>query len=227
MKTNTKPSSRWAATAATLALICVSGCTHTTPAPVSPSLDQVPANIHFSEHWTPTGAVDLMSPDGTFIRAFFEARSVQDYDRYGEAIYYPGHRQADRTGLAHIGADKPAYGYTTRWVLSLEERPDNTVTAFVCSDILIRATNEEVLTKPSEIYGEPFIYHRTGIPPLANQKGPARAPAVPVFGDWYATNYGNTSKSLKASNERCAKDPGRPALDKSPVSTPGWPVLGV
>ncbi|SHT15925.1 Uncharacterised protein [Mycobacteroides abscessus subsp. abscessus] len=220
----------------TLALTLLVGCTKPshedvlTPTPTSTSSDyQVPVNIHFSEHWIPTPAVDLMSSDGTFIRAFAESSTLKIFSdkSYGPGKLdgsdrgYPGFAHAERT--SNWGGWKDdAYGYTTRWVLSFQEAPDNTVTVLVCSYELIRATKEEVPSRPNDntATGYTLRYHRLGTPPPANQKGPARAPVVSVFGDWYATTYA-TSES---DNQRCFEDPGRPMDDTSPVSSPGWPA---
>ncbi|RIR80302.1 hypothetical protein D2E65_00040 [Mycobacteroides abscessus] len=179
----------------------------------------MPDLVQFSEHWTPTGAVDLMSPDGTFIRAFIESAIVKDFSR-SEDHPYPGYDQANRTNRQDISAYNANYGYTARRVLSLEEHPDNTVAAFICSYVSINPTNKD---SPATS-GLTLRYHRTGTPPPANQKGPARAPTVSVFGDWYATFYGYDGDSHTADN-RCIEY--QPIIDKSPVSTPGWPAQAV
>lgn len=228
MKNHTILSSRWTSAAA-LAMMCLVACTPTpnAPAPTSTTPSpahlgyQVPDLVQFSEHWIATPAVDLMSPDGTFVRAFIESEQVQLFSR-PEDSPYPGYRQADRqTNGRTLGVYQPYHGYTTRRVMSFEEHPDSTVTAFICSYTSIRPMKEDV---PPGISGSTLRYHRNGTPPPANQKGPSRAPAGSVFGDWYATFYGpdgNPNESAKPCIE------AQPVIDKSLVSTPGWPAQAV
>lgn len=215
-----------------LALLVLAGCTtsvpNDTPPPVaSPSTHsgyQVRDGIHFSEHWAQTPVVDLMSADGTFIRAFAESRTLQNFSGPGEPDgpdggQYPGYARANQTRNSDGGGWFDAvYGYTTRWIMSFEEAPDNTATVVVCSYVSINPTNED----SPMISGLTLRYHRTGTPPPLNQKGPARAPAAPVFGDWYATTYGYAGEDNHTADARCFKD--RPAVNKSPVPTPGWPA---
>lgn len=226
MKNHTILRSRWTSAAA-LAMVCLAACTPTlnAPAPTSTTSSpahlgyQVPDLIKFSEHWTPTGAVDLMGPDGTFIRAFIESAIIKDFSR-SEDPTYPGYDRANQTNRQDISAYNANYGYTARRVLSLEEHPDNTITAFICSYVSINPTNKD---SPATS-GLTLRYHRTGTPPPANQKGPVRAPTVSVFGDWYATFYGYDGDSHTADN-RCIER--QPVIDKSLVSTPGWPAQAV
>lgn len=166
-----------------------------------------------------------MSADGTFIRAFIESEVVSRFSR-PESAPYPGYLQANRTDHKYpAGASDSSYltldnGYSTRWVMSVEEHADNTVTAFVCS-----YTPFDPMEKDIEVLsGLTLVYHRTGTPPPVNQKGPARAPAVSVFGDWYATYYG-WNGDMRAEDQRCIER--QPVRDKSPVSTPGWPAQAV
>src|SRR5215813_6110601 len=51
---------------------------------------QMPAGIHYVDHWVSTPAIDLMSPDGTFIRAFAEADDVRIFNIDGKKGSYPG-----------------------------------------------------------------------------------------------------------------------------------------
>ncbi|OHT88128.1 hypothetical protein BKG68_09265 [Mycobacteroides saopaulense] len=169
--------------------------------------------------------MDLMSADGTFIRAFVESDTLRVFSGPGESDgpdkgQYPGFFRANRTDHTDGGWFDAVYGYSTHWVLSFQENPGNTVTAFVCRYESINPTNEDL----PMVSGLTLRYHRTGTPPPPNQKGPARAPAVPVFGDWYATTYGYAGEDNHTADARCANDPGRPAPNKSPISTPGWPA---
>ena len=214
-------------------LITLAGCTDpaptSTPDPVpSPTTSgyQVPTGIHFAEHWVPTPAVDLMSSDGTFIRAFAESSTLQNFNGPlepgmldADARLYPGFRRADRTGRSPLGWFDAVYGYKVQWVLSFEETPGNAAKAVVCSFGSINPTNEDA---PS-IMGLTLRYHRTGTPPPANQRGPARAPAISVFGDWYATDFGSEGEH---SDMPCV-DSQPNTINKSHQSTPGWPESGV
>lgn len=206
-----------------LSAAAVAGCTHrpsiNTDRPDTTSTVggyQVPANIHFSEHWVQTPTVDLMSPDGTFIRAFIEAEDVRIFNLAKKKGSYPGFTTADRTTNHAGGEFKDVYGYTTNWVLTFTESADNTVTALVCSYGSINPDNNDFPT----LSPLTLRYARTGAPPPANQHGQARAPSVPVFGDWYATFLGYEAPG-QPDITPCKNS--QPPIDKSPVSRPGWP----
>jgi len=78
----------------------------------------MPAGIHYVDHWVSTPAVDLMNPDGTFIRAFAEADDVRIFNIDGKKRSYPGFVGADRTNQRAGGGGGEWFGYAIRWITS-------------------------------------------------------------------------------------------------------------
>jgi hypothetical protein len=180
---------------------------------------QMPAGIHYVDHWVSTPAVDLMSPDGTFIRAFAEADDVRIFNIDGKKGSYPGFVGADRTNQRAGGGGGEWFGYAIRWINEFQVLPDGSATAQVCS--LHSITPDGSVHEG--LLNETLKYQRVGASPPADQHGPARALAVSVFGDWQATDYSAPVPITKESLEPCERT--TPAIDKSTVGTaPGWPV---
>jgi len=205
-----------------ISAMLLTSCTHspgshspTSTAEVAPGY-QIPANIHYSEHWAPTPAVDLMSADGTFIRAFAEGDDVRLFNIDAAKGSYPGFDHANQTSRNNIGGGSDEYGFTTRWVSDFTNKPDNTASATICTYSSINPQNEFLPFLVADV----LTYHRKGKEPPTNQKGPERAPTVSVFGDWYATSY----ESIRTNPNSCTSD--QPPIDKSADSTPGWTVKG-
>jgi hypothetical protein len=185
----------------------------TAPAPVG---YQVPRNVLFSEHWITTPAVDLMSPEGTYLRAYIEADHVASNNVGRAEGSYPGFAKAARDPHHWMGTELPAKGFFTNWVHELTLAPDGSATAAVCSAGQVTVSGS--FPDNYSIFKDTLTFQRVGVSPPANQKGAARAPLVSVFGDWY------TSKSewgRPLMDPECASNP--PPVDKGPVSTPGWP----
>ncbi|OBK30549.1 hypothetical protein A5634_15870 [Mycobacterium asiaticum] len=183
----------------------------------APAGYQLPRNVFFSEHWVATPAVDLMSPEGTYIRAYAEADRVADYNVGRAEGSYPGFAKAARDRRHHwLGTGFPAKGFSTNWVHDFKAGPEGSATAVVCyaGEVSLSGSlpdNYGILKRAIE-------FQRVGAAPPASQKGVARAPLVSVFGDWYTSKF-NTLYPVM--DPECATDP--PPVDKGPVSTPGWP----
>lgn len=212
--------------AAAVALcLSMSGCDTTTggyPMTTTASGYFIPGNIHYSEHWASTSAADLMSTDGTFIRAFVEANDVSRDNRGRSAGSYPGFAGADRTGNHYLGSGMSIRGYHTRWVVSLIEQGKNNAEAVVCT---LGATHVGDGDGTPGLFSQAvrLRFHRVGPPPPSGQRGPERAPAVSVFSDWYATSYGPiTAADGRFDDSACT--PNEPPIEKGSVSTPGWPA---
>ncbi|WP_205873990.1 hypothetical protein [Mycobacterium camsae] len=156
-----------------------------------------------------------MSADGTFIRAYAEADDLRIFNVDASKGAYPGFLHANHTDRNNDGSAHDVYGYTNFWVLSFAVQPDNSVVADVCAAGSLSPDGKESLN----VLLTELRYVRTGAPPPVNQKGPAPAPAVSVFGEWYATFYSYPGDRLDPTP--CY--PSQPPLDKSPISTPGWP----
>lgn len=206
-------------------VIVMAGCSPS-KTPASPTVStttvkaatgyQVPRNVLFSEHWVATPAVDLMSPEGTYLRAYTEADHVADFN-FGRADgSYPGFATAAQDHHYRAGWGQSAEGFFTNWVHDLSLASDGSATAVVCY-----AGNVAVSGSFPDNYSffkRTVTFQRVGVSPPANQKGPARAPLVSVFGDWYTSKFELGGPGMDPD---CATNP--PPIDKSPVSTPGWP----
>ena len=180
---------------------------------------QMPAGIHYVDHWVSTPAIDLMSPDGTFIRAFAEADDVRIFNIDGKKGSYPGFVGADRTNQRAGGGGGEWFGYAIRWINEFQLLPNGSATAQVCS--LHSITPDGSVHEG--LLNETLKYQRVGASPPGDQHGPARAPAVSVFGDWQATEYSAPVPITKESLEPCERT--TPAIEKDNVDmAPGWPV---
>ncbi|TDK97685.1 hypothetical protein EI067_11650 [Mycobacterium paragordonae] len=198
------------------------GCSSKPPAAPSapsssittPSGYQLPHNISFSEHWFATPAVDLMSAEGTYIRAYIEGDHVASNNVDRADGSYPGFATAahDRS-FNWLGTGLPSKGFFTNWVHELTLAPDGSAVAVVC---YAGAVDVEF---PNDygIFKRTITFQRAGAAPPADQKGTARAPLVSVFGNWYTSNF----ETGPFMDPDCATNP--PPVDKSPVPTPGWP----
>lgn len=199
-------------------------CAHTpatskvpTTSIAAPAGYQIPRNVLYAEHWVVTPAVDLMSSEGTYIRAYTEANHVADDNVDRAEGSYPGFAKAARDrSYDWLGTGLPAKGFYTNWVLNFAVAPDGSATATVCyaGEVSLNGSFPDNYG----IFKRTITFQRTGVAPPSNQKGPARAPVASVFGDWY------TSKFLSMYppwDPECAADP--PPVDKGPVSSPGWP----
>lgn len=181
---------------------------------------ELPAEIQWSEHWSATPAVDLMSADGTFIRAYSEADYVRVHNSRGGSGSYPGFSLANHTGQVASAPSGDEYGYYTRWVASLTQSSDQEVTATICTLGAIGASIDSI--PPPYIRMLTLTYRREGNPPPTNQHGNSRAPDESVFGDWIATGYRSVNSDRPLELSPCLSN--QPPIDNGPMSSPGWPV---
>jgi hypothetical protein len=210
---------------AILALTFIAGCSGTppkdsgSPSPSSsPPGYELPANVHYTNHWLPTPAVDLTSPDGTFIRAFAEGDTLRLFNIDEKKGSYPGFPKADSTHNRLSGGGGEWYGYAVRWVVNLGTQPDGSAVTQVCEATSITPDGaiHEGLSNIT------LVYRREGVAPPANQEGPAPAPAVSVFGNWYATTYKAAYPSTADTLAQCQQS--KPPTDRSTGNSPGWPA---
>src|SRR6476620_3981708 len=92
----------------------------------------MPANILYVDHWVPTPAVDLMSADGTFVRAFAEADEVRIFNLDAKKGSYPGFSKADRTENWSGGGGEDISGLWVGLVINFAVLPDGSASATVC-----------------------------------------------------------------------------------------------
>jgi hypothetical protein len=205
---------------AILAAACSPGAsTPQSTSPTDTSGYHVPDNVQYVDHWVPTSAVDLMSSDGTFIRAFAEADVLRIFNADDKKGSYPGFVQADRTKSFSGGSGMPVSGFAVHWVLQFSSQPDGTATADVCE---ISSITPDGPSPDPDVLKYTLTYHKTGEAPPANQQGPARAPATSVFGGWYATDYSGQSPATKQYLEPCLQS--KPTVGPNPDNSPGWPA---
>lgn len=211
-----------------IAAVVVAGCSwmsspapedvESSPVAVAPPVGyRVPSNVRFSEHWVSTPAVDLMSPEGTYIRAYIEGDHIADFNRGKAEGSYPGFAKAaeDRGGYPFTGTGLISTGFHTNWVHEFDSVPDGSATAVVC--YAANVTLNGTFPKNYTIFKRTFVFQRVGVAPPKNQRGPGRAPLVSVFGDWYTTSF----KTHPFMDPECVAD--AIPVDKSPGATPGWP----
>jgi hypothetical protein len=179
----------------------------------------MPANVRYVDHWVQTPAVDLMSADGTFVRAFAEADEVRIFNLDAKKGSCPGFSKADRTENWSGSGGDDVSGYALRWVINFAVLPDGSASAAVCEISSITPVGPS--PNPT-ILNFTLSYQRVGVAPPANQHGPARAPAVSVFGDWYATRYSTETPMTEEAVAPCRQS--KPGLGNDPDSWPGWPA---
>lgn len=223
------------------------------PKPSEPAQLPPENDIQTSFRWIPNDSVDLMSPEGTFIRAAAEswwlARAepgdgmeaitnggYPGFDRVFNNVWPPG----EVGGAGHFGT--PVLGTDYFEVIDLSREGDR-VTAQYCqysSMTAIKASDGKYHSPgPVEISGngrsitfgpDPSVAPEHQRPPLVDQKGPSNRPDVNVFGTWVLFDSGG----LKSGGNRCAKTaPNTPPespdgyVGNQPPPTlppsPGWP----
>lgn len=240
----------------TAILMLTSGCntpasTHgentTTTTPTERSItEQVLSNVR----WIPNPAVDLMSPEGTFIRAASEsyARIAFGRGRGEEAIAdagYPGflrafNNVADAETSAGNG-DKTRTWVGTAYSEVVNFRRDGgSFTAEVCSYGSMSAYESDgnyVSAGSTPSWGagsytfgpDPRIAAADQHEPPRNQRGPARTPSTDVFGTWVLTNVSTVElpQCAKLAPDTPMTWPPEKYVRPDPPPTlppsPGWP----
>ncbi len=174
----------------------------------NPSADDI---LQYSNRWIQNPAMDLMSPEGTFVRAAVESLDRVGYGR-GTGIAaiadagYPGFSRAfnnvrdpDTFGLPG-GKDQDEVG-TMYWEVVATRRQGDLITAGVCgygsmtagkvyggyrsSGRQLPAGSARWLTFGPD-HALPGIEQ---ISPPPNQRGPRRTPVDNVFGTWVLKDY--------------------------------------
>ncbi len=177
---------------------------------------QRPPTARWTDHWNPTPAVDLMSADGTFIRAFIEAQDVAVFS--GRPASYPGYINADHVPhnpyFYGISPTDLTTGFSSHSIIRLDNTGPDTYTATLCRRQSVNPLNKESLSVDIEW----LTYHHQGASPPSNQHGPRNAPSNNVFGGWYATKHDFDYTTPK--HDVCADTP----IDRGHTPTPGWPT---
>lgn len=227
-------------TAICLAILLVAACTRSTPHQPPPTSTAGPvANDDYSFRWIPNPAIDLMSPEGTFIRA-----AAESWDRLDSAHStgldavkergYPGFSHAYNDSFPAIrdvggsSGDYPRVGTEYFEVVDLRREGDR-YTADVCiylSQTAVKQNGRYVSggsvpansgTARTYTFGpDPKIGAVQQHSPMANLKGPARQPTDNVFGTWVLFPLADrTRDTINNLARRCQK--------LAPGTPPNWP----
>ncbi|SHT83687.1 Uncharacterised protein [Mycobacteroides abscessus subsp. abscessus] len=225
---------------AAAALLLVS-CTHDSPKAPAPW----DSNDHTTARWIPNPVADLMSPEGTFIRATMESwRAAQAGQGYGlDAIRaggYPGFDHAfnapntpwkpEEVG-GTVRYERPLVGTVYYEIVALSRDGDR-YKAGVCAYTSQSAGQLEdgqysgPGPKPTNggewiTFGpDPKLSADQQHAPPAHQKGPAKRPTDNVFGTWVLFDY---DPQIATTLPQCVKfAPGTPTNLPNPkkVSEP-------
>lgn len=223
------------------------------PKEVEESLPAPKNDLETTFRWIPNDNVDLMSPEGTFLRAAAESwwRARAEPGGGMESITNGGYPGFDRVfnnvwppeevgGAGHFGT--PIVG--TEYLEAVDLRRDGVnFVGHYCqySSMTATETPEGQYRGPRRIaavagrsmtFGpDPTLPPTAQKEPLAAQSGPADHPSENVFGTWVLTD----SQGLDPDEIRCAETaPGTPphmpngyAGDRPPPTlppSPGWPA---
>lgn len=241
--------------AITTVVLLLAGChrgDQSQPTTVSTAdrLDKYKPNV--SGRWIANPAIDLMSPEGTFIRAAAESSERVGLSLLGDigtedAGGYPGFRHALDKDISPylLGGNGGGWVGTIYYEVVSFRREGNQFVAGVCdylSAISQNSLGNYELGGPPRSTGHWFTFgpnpdiapDQQHAPP-ADQKGPARQPANNVFGTWVITKIDIvTTTTLPQCHDKYA--PGVPAdrpekywsADPPPIQPPdpGWPEAG-
>lgn len=232
---------------AAAALMLVS-CTQDTPVS-SPSPEN---KNHSTVRWIPNPAADLMSPEGTFIRAATESWAAAQSTTGAplealRASGFPGYEHAFNNAWAAEevfgGRNDPITVGTEYWEIVELHRDGDMYTAGVCHYFSQAADqlpdgggyksggSSDIGVGQWITFGpDPKLASGKQYSPSRNQKGPASRPADNVFGTWVITHLNPAATDLP----QCKKlAPGTPAdwpkpyvrADAPPTlpNDPGWP----
>lgn len=221
-----------------------SATTSTSSRPTSADLDQT------TIRWIDNPAIDLMSPEGTFLRAAAESfRVIGSSPQLGYAGLdegYPGFRQAFNGSFPakHIVGNGDTWVGTRFLEVQDVHRDGDQFTVHYCDYSSLIASKEsdgQYSSAGSDpawgawtmIFGpDPKITAAQQISPKINQRGPARKPSDNVFGTWVMFK-----QDIAVEYPQCSKlAPGTPTnwpnpyIRNDPPPTlppdPGWPEAG-
>lgn len=240
-----------------MAALTVVSCTPGDSDSESPATPLPETANYTTSRWIENPAVDLMSPDGTFIRAVMEAQRAADLTlvRKRDAldnVGFPGFARAfnnpERADNYFSLPNKGwSYAGTDYYEVVKFSRDGETRTAGVCNYKSMTASkppgNDLYETVATDKYGFGSVITYSPNPdlpiekqhtPPAMQRGPANRPTDDVFGTWVITDI----TPLIAGRLPCGKPaPGTPPDRPDPFVSPepppslppqpGWPGGGV
>ncbi len=224
------------------ALLTFSGCGSASTPTAEPSAavsskaeTGVSDDVHYRARWA-DGPIDLMSPTGTFIRAFTESYFLAVVES-SDTKAFPGYARANRDREIRQYGQNNVFKKTVdigMKLIHVDNQNGDTAVARVCydgidqldySDYPPMLSPQNPQTRGTGIFL--ITFHRTGTTPPPNQRGPLSGPLTDVFGGWYATKLTSTWHDDDPTKPHPKAECGTmPDLTKPGTSTPGWPKRG-
>jgi hypothetical protein len=202
------------------------------PSATEQALSSLDAFLQYTTRWIENPKLDLMTPEGTFLRAAVES---MDRARFApgtgmdaiEAGGFPGivqafNNSADPTIVAGNGNKGEISVGTDYWEVVEFHRDGDLFTAGVCDYGSMTAIKK---SKGFESWGRNLpnghavtltfgpdanLSPQMQRAPKANQRGGLRAPIVNVFGTWKMTHYDNYNADMKLPQCGTTLAPGTP-----------------
>lgn len=176
-----------------------------------------PAYLRVSNRWI-SAYDDLMTADGTFIRAYVESDFAIILGGGREGIY-PGFADADRgvRGIDEYSELRDGYNTSFFGIGRVTELADGVTRATVCKFVSNGGRSGTFL----------FVdYRREGTPPPAAQSGPAQRPSTNKFGNWYVVDTSSATGDPQAREDCSPLRPANPVDEGEPPLPPfpGWPA---
>ncbi|WP_079634227.1 hypothetical protein [Mycobacteroides abscessus] len=232
-----------------LGVSLLTSCTHEKPQQPTPTWEDKDRS---TTRWIPNPVADLMSPEGTFVRAVTESWSAAQ-SAPGEGMDairaggYPGFDHAFNNAWRPEGVGGTVrYPYETvgtRYAQIVELRRDgDQFTAGVCEygsltagklpDGTYESSGSQSLGHAQWFtFGpDPKLPAEQQHSPMSNQRGPAKQPVDNVFGTWVLTHVDIAAIDLPQCNKLAPGTPDnwpKPYIRTDPPPTlpndPGWP----
>lgn len=190
----------------------------------APSPPDPRARTQYTVVWSDAAGLNLLSPEGTYLRASVESLRLAagNGDR---AAAYPGFweslsgaAKAYADGFYELGPDDPLRGVARFEIVSVTGR-DQGFEAGVCIYERQLGTEQDghfVFARQGSHHWKLSVQRAGRQAPPAPQVGPEPAPPTPVFGSWRTVGW---SRPAAGETDPCQ---GRPTPGVAPES---WPAL--
>jgi hypothetical protein len=198
----------WRGGAAALGMVLLAGCSTSTPVatPVaSPGMPDPRARSHFTVVWSDSAGLDLLSPEGTYIRASVESMRLSAGNANRDAAYpgfwatVTGSAQEYVQSFLELGPDDSLYGVSRYEVIDVARERGRFVAGLCIFERQLGIENLDPAT------GQPdgrFTFSRMGsyywrlvvetsgdTAPPADQRGRDAFPESRVFGSWRTVQW--------------------------------------
>lgn len=214
----------WRAAAAVL-LAVLAGCSTPQPAPAPPAPVDPRARSHFTIVWSDPAGLDLLSAEGTYLRASVESLRLAAANTNRDAAY-PGFWET-LTGPAkdyaesffRLGPDDPLHGVSRFEVIDAAKAGGRVVVGVCIYERQLGVEGADggfEFNRMGSHYWRLAVEKAAGAAPPAGQRGRYTYPQAPMFGSWRTIEW---SRPAAEAPNPCA---GRP----TPGVQPGaWPAL--